>query len=283
MPSITDSKCILVIGSTSGIGRALALAIMDLPSKPTVIVCGRRKEKLDELVASHGPTGRLKSVTLDVLAERDALKASIQRIVNTYPDACLDAVMFSSGIQRGFDFTQPETIDLECRSFHCGSMIYSIFFWSALECELATNYTSIVRMITFFLPHLIKLGEQGRPTFLYPVSSGLSIYPAAGVPDYCATKAAIHSLSISLAVQLKEKNVHVVEIIPPFVESELHGSEGTTQHLANIWMPLQKYTRLTLEGLVRGDPYVPVGTAVDRHKKFEEGKLELAQRLYGRS
>jgi len=138
-------------------------------------------------------------------------------------------------------------------------------------------------MITFFLPHLIKLGEQGRPTFLYPVSSGLSIYPAAGVPDYCATKAAIHSLSISLAVQLKEKNVHVVEIIPPFVESELHGSEGTTQHLDNIWMPLQKYTRLTLEGLVRGDPYVPVGTAVDRHKKFEEGKLELAQRLYGRS
>ena len=57
--------------------------------------------------------------------------------------------------------------------------------------------------------------EQGRPTFLYTVSSGLSIVPAPGIADYCATKAAIHSLSISLAVQLKEKNVHVVEIIPP--------------------------------------------------------------------
>jgi short-subunit dehydrogenase involved in D-alanine esterification of teichoic acids len=65
-----------------------------------------------------------------------------------------------------------------------------------------------------FIP-LTLVQEQGRPTFLYPISSGLSIYPAAGVPDYCATKAALHSLSISLAVQLKSKNVHVVEIIPP--------------------------------------------------------------------
>lgn len=62
---------------------------------------------------------------------------------------------------------------------------------------------------------LTRVQEQGRPTFLYTVSSGLSIVPAAGIADYCATKAAIHSLSISLAVQLKEKNVHVVEIIPP--------------------------------------------------------------------
>ncbi|KAG2044206.1 hypothetical protein BDR03DRAFT_849856 [Suillus americanus] len=264
MPSISDCKCVLVIGSTSGIGRALALAILDLPSKPTVVVCGRRKERLEELVATHHATGRLKSVTLDVLSERNALKYSIEEIVNTYPD--LDAVLFSSGIQRGFDFTRPETIDLD-----------------SLECELATNYTSIVRMITFFLPHLIRLGEQGRPTFLYPVSSGLSIFPAAGVPDYCATKAALHSLSISLAVQLKRKNVHVVEIIPPLVESELHGFQGTTQGLARFWLTLEEYTKETMEGLVRGDPYVPAGTAVERYKKFEDGKLQAAAKLYGQS
>ncbi|KAG1885695.1 hypothetical protein F4604DRAFT_1918380 [Suillus subluteus] len=261
MPSISDCKCVLVIGSTSGIGRALALAILDLPSKPTVVVCGRRKERLDELVATHHATGRLKSVTLDVLSERNALKSSIEEIVNTYPD--LDAVLFSSGIQRGFDFTRPETIDLD-----------------SLESELATNYTSIVRMITFFLPHLIKLGEQGRPTFLYPVSSGLSIFPAAGVPDYCATKAALHSLSISLAVQLKRKNVHVVEIIPP---RSCTGFQGTTQRLTRFWLTLEEYTKETMEGLVRGDPYVPAGTAVERYKKFEEGKLEAAARLYGQS
>jgi short-subunit dehydrogenase involved in D-alanine esterification of teichoic acids len=88
MPSISDCKCVLVVGSTAGIGRSLALAILDLPSQPTVIVCGRRKERLDELVASHNATGRLKSVTLDVLSERNALKSSIEDIVNTYPDVC---------------------------------------------------------------------------------------------------------------------------------------------------------------------------------------------------
>ncbi|KAG2754542.1 NAD(P)-binding protein [Suillus brevipes Sb2] len=262
MPSISDCKCVLVVGSTAGIGRSLALAILDLPSQPTIIVCGRRKERLDELVASHNATGRLKSVTLDVLSERNALKSSIEDIVNTYPD--LDAILFSSGIQRAFDFAKPETVDLE-----------------SLECELATNYTSVVRMITFFLPHLIKLGEQGRPTFLYTVSSGLSIIPAAGIADYCATKSAIHSLSISLAVQLKEKNVHVVEIIPPLVESELHDFEGTTQRLSKFWLSLEEYTKVTMEGLVRGDPYVPAGMVVEQHKKFEEGKLEAATKMYG--
>jgi NAD(P)-dependent dehydrogenase (short-subunit alcohol dehydrogenase family) len=88
MPSISNCKCVLVIGSTSGIGRALALAILGLPSKPTVVVCGRRKERLEELVAAHHATGRLKSVTLDVLSERNALKSSIEEIVNTYPNVC---------------------------------------------------------------------------------------------------------------------------------------------------------------------------------------------------
>jgi len=95
MPNITESKCVLVIGSTAGIGRSLALAILDLPSKPTVIVCGRRKERLDELVASYGTSGRLKSVTLDVLAERDVLQASIQEIISTYPDVCIHSIILT--------------------------------------------------------------------------------------------------------------------------------------------------------------------------------------------
>lgn len=49
MPGIEDAKCVLIIGATSGIGRALALAIHDLPTQPTVIVAGRRMERLEEL------------------------------------------------------------------------------------------------------------------------------------------------------------------------------------------------------------------------------------------
>ncbi|KAG6334842.1 hypothetical protein ID866_4247 [Astraeus odoratus] len=260
MPNINDAKCVLIIGSTSGLGRSLALSILDLPSKPTVIVCGRRQERLEELVSSHGADGRLKAVTLDVNVDRMTLKSAINDIIKTYPN--LDAVMFSSGVQHEFDFRKPETIDLD-----------------SLTSELNINYTSVVAMITFFLPHLFALGETGRPTFLYTVSSGLAMVAAPWVPNYCASKAAIHSLSMSLNVLLKEKNVHVAEIIPPLVESELHDHQGTSEMYSKVWMPLSEFTKITMEGLVTDAPCIPVGMSAQGYEKFEVGKLEASAQL----
>lgn len=87
MPGINDSKCVLVIGATSGIGRALALAIHALPTQPTVIAGGRRKERLDDLVEKgKGSGGRLEAVQIDVTSPRDTLKSFVQDIVAKYPD-----------------------------------------------------------------------------------------------------------------------------------------------------------------------------------------------------
>ena len=74
MPSISDSKCVLVIGATAGIGRALALAILALPTKPKVIVSGRRKERLDELVQQGD--GRIAALQVDISAGKETLKKS---------------------------------------------------------------------------------------------------------------------------------------------------------------------------------------------------------------
>ncbi|KIJ68236.1 hypothetical protein HYDPIDRAFT_173016 [Hydnomerulius pinastri MD-312] len=260
MPSINDSKCILIIGSTAGLGRHLALSILDLPSKPTVIVCGRRQERLDELVASQSADGRLKAVRLDVNLDRPALKSAVEDIVKSYPE--LDAVMFSSGIQHMFDFTKPGDINLDI-----------------LATEFNTNYTSIVSMITFFLPHLLKIGET-RPAFLYTITSGLAITPLPPVPNYCATKAALHSLSITLNTQLKDKNVHVVEIFPPLVESELHDHQGTREVLSRFWMSLDDFTQHTMDGLTAGKVQIPIGQSAEAFKKFEEGKLEAVQAMF---
>jgi hypothetical protein len=57
--------------------------------------------------------------------------------------------------------------------------------------------------------------------------------------------------------------------------------EGTSQRLSNFWLSLEEYTKVTMEGLVRGDRYVPAGMVVEQHKKFEEGKLEAATKMYG--
>ena len=81
MPSIDDSKCILVTGGTAGIGRALALALAKLPSKPRVIVVGRRKSRLEEL-AKCG----LETVEFDINTDSGNLKKFADSIVQKYPE-----------------------------------------------------------------------------------------------------------------------------------------------------------------------------------------------------
>lgn len=85
MPNIRDAKCVLVIGATAGLGRALALAIRDLPSKPTVIVGGRRQERIDALCKEGD---RIKGVRVDVMSGREKLKVFVDDTVAKYPEVC---------------------------------------------------------------------------------------------------------------------------------------------------------------------------------------------------
>lgn len=94
MPGIGDCKCVLVIGATSGIGRSLALAIHALPSEPTVIVSGRRQERLDEL-AKMGT--RLKTARVDVNGSREDLKAFVQDITAKYPNVRITSECMQHG------------------------------------------------------------------------------------------------------------------------------------------------------------------------------------------
>ncbi len=78
---ISSSKSVLITGATSGIGRALALAVAELPSKPQVIAAGRRENRLEELVKRG-----LESVSLDLRNDRDALKKDLNNVVEKYPE-----------------------------------------------------------------------------------------------------------------------------------------------------------------------------------------------------
>jgi NADP-dependent 3-hydroxy acid dehydrogenase YdfG len=82
MPGIEESRCILVTGATSGIGRALALNLARLPSKPRVVAAGRRQNKLDEL-RKEG----LETVPLDLDTDALTLKKSVDFILDKYPQA----------------------------------------------------------------------------------------------------------------------------------------------------------------------------------------------------
>ncbi|KAF7419467.1 hypothetical protein PC9H_002057 [Pleurotus ostreatus] len=254
-PSIATSKCILVTGATSGIGRALALKFKELPSKPQVIAVGRRQNRLDEL-AGQG----LETVQLDVQRSAEQLKNDLGIIVERYPD--LDTVVLNAGIQHQFDFTQPESVNL-----------------NKVAEELNINYTSVLTTVLALMPHFQKLAAQGRECFFVGISSGLSMVPAAWVPNYAATKAAVHSLLMALRAQLADSKIHVVEVMPPLVESELHDPYGTTEALSKTWMTLEEFTKLTLDGLLKGDDDVPVGMSAAVFQKFEAGKSQMAIHL----
>ncbi|KAJ7133749.1 hypothetical protein C8R43DRAFT_1089686 [Mycena crocata] len=247
MASIDNVKCILVIGATSGIGRALALALAKLPSRPTIIAAGRRQDRLKELEEKG-----LETCQIDVSAELSTLKKDVEGLVAKYPN--LDAVILSAGIQYQLNFTKD--VDL-----------------AQVIKEINVNYLAVVSLISMFVPHFLKLSAEERPSFIIPITSGLGLMPGQFVPNYSASKAALHSFTTSLRAQLADTKVNVVEIIPPLVESELHDEQGTTPTLSKFWMPLDEYTKNTVDGLRRGDIHVACGRAETVLKKFEAAEL----------
>jgi len=281
--SIDGAKCVLVIGATSGIGRALALAISELPSRPTVIAAGRRQERLKELKEKN-----LETLQIDVTADLETLMKTVESLVAKYPN--LDAVILSSGMHSrsyildGAAFEHESAIPLlhRVKNRHNLFPIAGIQYIHDLTKdvdlnqvirEINVNYLAVVSLISMFIPHFLKLSAEGRPSFIIPITSALALLPSPYTPNYSASKAALRSFTTSLRKQLENTKVNVVEILPPLVESELHDEQGTTERLSKFWMPLAEYTKLTVEGLRRGDIHVVSGNAAELLEKFEREGL----------
>jgi len=254
MPTIKDCRTILVVGATAGLGRSLARAIHGLPSKPTIIVAGRRLDRLEELRRESG----FEIEQLDVSTPRETLISSVNDILKRHPS--IDAVIISAGIQRQCDFTKPETVNL-----------------AEVDAEWNVNFFSIVNTVSkCFIPHFQKLEKEGRPTFIIPISSGLALRAASFIPMYSATKAALHSYCASLQKQFEKSNIHIIEILPPLVESELHDHEGTTERLSKVWMPLDEWTKHTIDELLAtdGSGFVTCGFARELFGQFEKDNVK---------
>ncbi|KAF4340753.1 oxidoreductase dltE [Fusarium beomiforme] len=248
-------KC-LVLGASSGIGEALAAKLIATGTK--VIIVGRRRDKLDAFVKEHGEDNA-RAVVFDV-TNLNAIKDFADSITQSDPD--LDAVVFSSGIQRGFDFCNPETVDLE-----------------VLGDELTTNYTSAVHLTAAFLPHL-KKQSQGHLVY---VSATLGLIPSmVRTPNYNASKSALHTFILNVREQLKAggvSHVRMIEVFPPAVQTELHDEKHQPDLIngGEIGMPLDEYTEKMFDGLVRGDDQFAVGPGESLFKEdgFETQRMKL--------
>jgi uncharacterized oxidoreductase len=107
------------------------------------------------------------------------------------------------------------------------------------EATVATNLLGPIRLTAALLPFLLKQPNAAIMT----VSSGLAFVPMAMTPTYCATKAAIHSYTQSLRYQLRDTSVQVLELIPPYVQTELMGPRQASDPNA---MPLEDFTAETM-------------------------------------
>ena len=168
----TTDNSILSTGGATGIGFALARAWCDLGNR--VAICGRREVALNE---ARRLVPQLETLRCDIGDPADRLRL-LEWSTATAPD--LNILVNNAGIQRQIDFTRgPEEL-------------------SSGENEVIVNFDSAVQLCALFIPHLLRQREAA----IVNVSSGLGFTPLAILPVYCATKAALHSFSLSLRHQL---------------------------------------------------------------------------------
>jgi uncharacterized oxidoreductase len=188
----TSNNTVLITGGASGIGLALARRFVTAGS--TVIVCGRREAKLREAKDSEG---RLQTLVADVStsAGRAAL---VESALRDFP--ALNVLVNNAGIQRRIRLADQEP-------------------WDVTREELAINLDAPIHLTRLLLPHLMSKPDAA----IINISSGLAFAPLARTPVYSATKAALHSFTLSLRHQLKDTPVKVIEIAPPAVDTDLGG------------------------------------------------------------
>lgn len=199
---------ILITGGTSGIGRALAEAFHDRGNR--VIITGRRLSLLEEITAARpGMVG----MPLD-LDDPNSLPQLASDVRTRFPE--LNMLIANAGISRTEDMTSDS--------------------WDASVAQsvVETNIMGVLRVTAAFLP-LIK-NRQGAT--IMATSSNLAFIPRADFPTYCASKAFLHSWLQSLRHQLRNIPVEVLELSPPYVQTELTGNHQVSDPRA---MPVAAY------------------------------------------
>ncbi|MCP9768644.1 SDR family NAD(P)-dependent oxidoreductase [Lacihabitans sp. LS3-19] len=182
-----SNQKILITGGATGIGWGLTEKF--LAEKNTIIICGRRESVLADAKAKH-PDIITKICDVANFEERNKL---YNWIAENHSD--LTVLINNAGIQNWMDISDEN------------------FFKKAQE-EIKINIEAPLHLTQLFskLPNLKTIMN---------VTSGLSFTPLAKTPVYSATKAFFHSLTLSLRYLLKD--IEVIEIIPPALNTDLGG------------------------------------------------------------
>ncbi len=209
---LTDNT-ILITGGGSGIGRGLAEAFHALGNQ--VIIAGRRQSYLNETTQANPG---MESIELDI-TDPENIEAVARELIAKYPK--LNILINNAGIMQVDNVATSLDDDL-------------------LSATIVTNIMGPMRMTSALVEHF-KTQEQAT---ILNVSSVLGFVPLAMAAVYSSTKAAMHSYSQSLRYQLKDTSVSVVEIAPPWVQTDLLNSKEESRA-----MPLPEFIAETMQVL----------------------------------
>ncbi|OZB98587.1 SDR family oxidoreductase [Paenibacillus sp. XY044] len=240
-----SGNTVLITGGASGIG--LALAERFIQAGNTVIICGRRADKLQELKERYAD---IHTVVCDLSVESQRLEL-FQKVTSEFPG--LNVLINNAGIQQRVHLLDGKTD------------------WDHYRQEIAINVDAPFHLTMLFIPHLLN---QPDPVIVN-VTSGLSIAPGAWVPIYSSTKAALHSFTVSLRIQLAQTNVKVIEVLPPAVNTDL-GGVG----LHTFGAPLDEFADSVFGDLKSGKEEIGYGGTEERLLMSAVQAREAATRMY---
>ena len=190
----STGNTILITGGTSGLGHGLAQRFHQAGN--TVIIAARRKDLLQQIIADHPG---MQAIDLDI-TDPSSIAQAAETVATNYPH--LNVLINNAGIMLPERVLDPASLRVA-------------------EDTIAANLLGTLRMTYAFLPLLI--GKENAAVI--NVSSGLAFVPLPITPTYSATKAAVHSFTESLRIQLADSSVQVIELIPPAVRTTLMGQQ----------------------------------------------------------
>lgn len=238
-----SGNTILITGGSAGIGLAFAERFIKAGNK--VIVCARRESVLHNVQEKY-PNIVTRVVDVSIESERVTL---FDWITENYPE--MNVLVNNAGIQQRFNVLEADAKNN----------------WSYFNKEINTNIEAPIHLSMLFAPFFATKEDAT----IINVTSGLAFTPALIVPIYSATKAALHSFSMSLRYQLMDTSVEVIEVAPPAVNTDLGGSGVHT-----YGEPLDAFADGIFKGLEEGKTEIGYGTS---EKAMRMSRDEIDQQL----
>ena len=247
---------VLITGGPTGIGLALAKEYVAAGSK--VIVCCRNH--LDTALA-QAKVPELRAGVCDLSTERGR-KQLHDWTMKEYPD--VNILVNNAGIQRVVDFKK-------------GAEDLYRHEREDMQDEVEINLKAYIYLTAHFVPELMRKDEAA----VINISSGLAFIPLAICPVYSATKAAVHSFSITLRRQLRDTSVKVFEVIPPTTDTDLDKGARVARGHADRGVRPRVVAKAAVDGIAKDEYEIAIGEAIGLRAASKDGFEQAFKRMNG--